>query len=288
MQVQMISKLAETEIVLLCQLSQKEYLDQTQLCKDCGLIKSTASKALKKLESNYYIKKVKRGKYNCIRLNRNKMAEIKSILAIWKRFNYELKDKTKVLVRIHDFEVYSDCKVIANYDKQFYKKYYPKNRLCIRRVVDGVGKVNITLNQLDSFNNNLQIFISSYYLVLPIDITQKDIDQQITRMNNRLFNCLCELLASEGIFVGRYYIINEGSAALIDDWLAQLSIRQGIKNKNIDESHYLIPEFEIHSPNLSEKIHKVIALRKLILESKISESELAEYISKMQNARREN
>src|SRR3989339_2145267 len=119
-QVQMISKLAETEIRLLYQLNQKEYLDQTQLSKDCGLIKSTTSKALKKLESNHYIKRVKRGKYNGIRLNRNKMAEIKSILTIWKRFNYELKDKTKVLVRIHDYEAYTKCKVSSDYDRQLY------------------------------------------------------------------------------------------------------------------------------------------------------------------------
>lgn len=278
----MISKLAETELILLDLLSESEYPDQNQLCIDGKIAKSTASKAVKRLELAYLVKKMKRGKYNHIKINSNKKSEIKRILTIWEKFNNDLKDKNKVIIRIHDYEVYASCSVLSNYDKQFYNKYCPNNRVGVRRVVEGVGSANINIRQIDSENNSIQIFISSYYLVLPIDVNSQEIDNQINIMNNRLFNCLCELLASEGIIIGKYYTIREGSAALIDDWLSQLAVRYGIKNKNIDQSHYLIDEFEVHGANIPEQIHKVITLRKLILESKISESELASYIIEIQ------
>ena len=190
----MISKLAETELILMELLEMQEYTDQSKLCIDGKIKKSTASKALKRLEDLHLIKKIKRGKYNHVRLNINKKNEIKRILTIWKKFNNDLKDRNKVLVRIHDYEVYADCFISSNYDKQFYDKYYPNNRVGTRRGVEGVAKANINIRELDTFHNQIQIFLSSYYLVLPINAKQEAIDEQICRMNNRLLNCFCEFI----------------------------------------------------------------------------------------------
>jgi len=282
-EIKLISKLAETEVKLLKALYKDSYPDQEGLRKATRVNKSTCSKALKRLKQKNLIVDVKRGKYHQISINRSKKREIKRVLTIWEKFHNVLKDKTKVLVRVHDFEAHAGCYVPKSYPKETYNKHKPKNRFCINKEIKGVGSFTLTLSELDSKNNSIQIFVAPLYLVIPLDASQEEIDKLIYENNNRSIRFMIESLKKEGVIVGDSYHISEGSAAFVDDWLAQLSVRHHIKNRNIDESHYLIPEYELHAPNLAEKLHKIINLRERVFEGEISELELAKYIEKLTN-----
>ena len=175
----MISKIAETEIILLQALFNQSYSDQTSLCTDAKVNKSTGSRALKRLRRHNLVSEVVRGKYKQISLNRSKKQEVISLLAIWNKFTNVLKDKSKVLIRPHDFEAYASCYVPKNYLRETYEKHRPNNRFCIRKEIKDVGKAVITLSELDSFNNTVQIFITPFFLVVSIDSSKEEIDNLI-------------------------------------------------------------------------------------------------------------
>jgi len=277
----LISKLAETEVILLNYLYRDSYPDQESLCRDAGVNKSTGSKALKRLKNKGLVVGIKRGKYNHLTINRSKKREIKHVLTIWEKFHDVLRDKTKILVRPHNFEAYAGCFVPKSYAKETYRKHKPKNRFCVTKKIENLGSCTINISELDSRNNSIRIFIAPFYLVVPIDVSQEDLETLINEHCDRKVNFIMGALEKEGVIVGSVHSLQEGSVAFIDDELAQLSIRHHIKNRNIDESHYLIPEYEIHAPNLVEKIYKIINLRKSVFENKISEFELAKYIENL-------
>ncbi|VVB83627.1 Uncharacterised protein [uncultured archaeon] len=272
----MIKKLAEIDCLLLEALNREQPSSEDELAVKLNKCKASICRSSHRLQKANLVIVRRRGKVVECSLNRNKRNTINSLMAIWKKCKQAILDNLKSIIRIHDVEAYAKANVEINYFReQFSKPYFPNNRVCRSRNIEGIGSAELTLGKLNEFNSSVQIFIHPFYLVVDINIEKEELDSLISNELRRRYRFIKEELAKEGVILSDNYGLSEGALAINDDYFSQIAIRNAIKIKNeLDESNYGIPEFEAHKDSINA-IWTILQLRKFCIENKITEYDLS-------------
>lgn len=271
----MIQKIAEIDVVILEKLYEKNFPTQKELSFELNINPSTLHKAVCRLEFQNLIYKNKRfGDYE-IGLNRHKKKEILSLLAMWKKVKQGVLDKNKTIVRIHGYIIYSKAKV-GKYPRDKYKKHFPKNRICTLRKIGGLAKINIDINKSKEITP-IQIFLEPFYLILEINLSDKEFLEKINRQVTNRYSYIKDILEEENIFIKDDYEVESKGCAIMDDWIAQKALKYSIKLKDEIDSSVGVPEYEIHSKEEIENIWNIIELRRFCIKNRIKEFELGRH-----------
>jgi len=277
----MIQKLAETDCLIIDLLNQEQPLSQYELSTKLHKSKSSISRRIYRLQKASLIITRRRGRIIECSLNRHKKNVIQEILAIWEKCNQSLFDKSKSLIRPHDFEIYVNAYVKPNYFRErFSCPHFPDNRVCRSRTIGGIGSIELSFNKSLEFKSSAQIFIEPFYLIVNIDIEKEELEALIINEIRKRYTFLKEELEKEGVIFSEDYEISSGALSLNDDYLAQIAIRNGLKIKNeLDESNYGLPEFEAHEDCINA-IYAILQLRRFCIKNKLSEYELSQLFLK--------
>jgi len=233
-----INQLSTNDISILEYISQNysEFPNQNQIAKKTKIEYYTVSRIVHRLKDLHYIQPERIGKHQSWVPNKNKKREVLEIVRAYKNCKLEIENSKKAILRVHNLEYYFKIFIPFNYNKSLYKKRSPAYARFVLLKEDTLCKLELHLQELDSFNNTAQIFLSPFFMIVPNTISKKELEDQICLECTRRLSEIEENLKDDETPLGIQIIARKGDIAINDDWVSKLALKNALNNKFLDNS----------------------------------------------------
>ena len=214
----------------------RDFPDQNKIAQATKLSISQISRSVYRHEKRGYIRKIRIGKHQSWKPNKNKKFEVLSLLRVYKICKQDIESGEKNILRIHDLEYYFKCFVPSNYDKSLFVKRFPAGNRVVLLMNNGLFKAEIHLKEIDSLDNTAQIFPNPFFLPVSFSISNSELDELLSLECCRRLKAIEEMIEDDGLNLEEQIKVSNGEVAVSDSWNARLAVKHGLYNKHLDNS----------------------------------------------------